>query len=134
MTASNAQAWNMKHILLNNLGSKCSLEWNLASLCNIKKWFFLLKNSTKNVAWKLVQALFNFQRILCKKDSAEVSMLIWLNFYRFAIAYLSSLFQKFHLPIEVMLHSLQTQKGLELVFRWQFLWTFSMKFFFCNMT
>ena len=48
-------------------------------------------------------------------------MLIWLNFYRFAIAYLSSLFQKFHLPIEVMLHSLQTQKGLELVFRLQFL-------------
>ena len=38
-------------------------------------------------------------------------MLIWLNFDRFAIAYLSSLFQKFHLPIEVMLHSLQTQKG-----------------------
>ena len=35
-------------------------------------------------------------------------MLIWTNFYRFAIAYLSSLFQKFRLPIEVMLNSLQT--------------------------
>ena len=25
MTSSNAQAWNAKYILLNNLGSKCSL-------------------------------------------------------------------------------------------------------------
>ena len=65
--------------------------------------------------------LFNFQRILCKKDSVEVSMLIWTNFDRFAITYLSSLLQEFHLPIEVMLHSLQTQKGLELVLRPQFL-------------
>ena len=37
-------------------------------------------------------------------------MLIWTNFDRFAITNLSSLLQKFHLPIEVMLHSLQTQK------------------------
>ena len=35
------------------------------------------------------QALFNFQRILCKKDSVKVSMLIWTNFYRFAITYLT---------------------------------------------
>ena len=35
-------------------------------------------------------------------------MLIWTNCDRFAITYLSSLFQKFHLPIEAMLHSLQT--------------------------
>ena len=34
---------------------------------------------------------------------------------------ISSLLQKFHLPIEFMLHFLQTQKGLELVFRPQFL-------------
>ena len=31
------------------------------------------------------QALLNFQRILCKKDSVEVSMLIWTNFDRFAV-------------------------------------------------
>ena len=50
-------------------------------------------------------------------------MLIWTNFDRFAIAIstISSLLQKFHFPIEVMLHSLQTQKDLELVFRPQFL-------------
>ena len=35
-----------------------------------------------------LQALFNLQRILCKKDSVEVSMLIWTNFDRFAITYL----------------------------------------------
>ena len=34
------------------------------------------------------QALFNFRRILCKKDSEEGSMLIWTNFDSFAIAYL----------------------------------------------
>ena len=44
-------------------------------------------------------------------------MLIWTNFDSFAIIYLSSLFQKFHFPIEAVLNSLQTQKGLELVFR-----------------
>ena len=61
-----------------------------------------------------------------RKDSNEVSMLIWTNFDRGAITYLniSSLPQKSHFPIEVALDSLQTQKGLELVFRPQF----------CNMT
>ena len=34
------------------------------------------------------QALFNFQRIFCKKDSMAVSMLILTNFDNFAIAYL----------------------------------------------
>ena len=49
-------------------------------------------------------------------------MLIWTNFYRFLI-------QKFHLPVEVMLHTLPTQKSLELVIRPQFLYNFLMKFF-----
>ena len=35
----------------------------------------------KNVAWTLVQ------RILCKKESEEGSMLIWTNFDSFAIEY-----------------------------------------------
>ena len=56
-------------------------------------------------------------------------MLIWTNFDSFAIIYLSSLFQKFHFPIEPVLNSLQTQKGLELVFWLQFLQNFLMKFF-----
>ena len=68
----------------------------------------------------LFQAVINFQRALCKKDSVQVSM---HAFDRFAITYLniSSLLQKFHFPIEVMLHFSQTQKGLELVYRPQFL-------------
>ena len=56
-------------------------------------------------------------------------MLIWTNFDSFAIIHLSSLFQKFHFPIEAVLNSLQTQKGLELVFWLQFLQNFLMKFF-----
>ena len=43
-------------------------------------------------------------------------MLNWTNFDRLAFAYLSSMLQKINLPTEVMLHSLQTKKGLELVF------------------
>ena len=34
------------------------------------------------------QALFNFQRIPCKKDSEEVCVLIWTNFDSFAHTYL----------------------------------------------
>ena len=41
----------------------------------------------KNVAWKLVSGPFNFQGILCKNDSKEVSMLIWKDFESFAITY-----------------------------------------------
>ena len=33
----------------------------------------------------LFQALFNFRRILCNKDSEEVSTLIWTNFDSFAV-------------------------------------------------
>ena len=36
---------------------------------------------------------------------------------------------KFHFPIEIVLNTLQIQKGLELVFRSQFLQNFSMFFF-----
>ena len=44
------------------------------------------------ILWKMwsgnkFQALFSFQRILCKKESEEASMLIWTNFDSFAIAY-----------------------------------------------
>ena len=49
-------------------------------------------------------------------------MLILKNFNSFAIAYLSRLLQKF--TMEVVLNSLQTQKGLELVFKSHFLQNF----------
>ena len=35
----------------------------------------------------IVPDLFNFQRILCKKESDEASMLIWTNFDSFVITY-----------------------------------------------
>ena len=50
-------------------------------------------------------------------------MLSCISFDSFAIIYLtniSSLLQKFNFQIEVVPHYLQTQKGLELVFRLQF--------------
>ena len=42
----------------------------------------------KNKAWKLVPGLFNYQRILCKTESEEVSVLIWTNFDSFTNTYL----------------------------------------------
>ena len=41
----------------------------------------------KNVVWKL-QAFFNFRDSSNKKESGEVSVLIWTNFDSFANAYL----------------------------------------------
>ena len=82
----------------------------------------------KNMTWKLVQGPFNLQRIFCKKVSEDVCMLIWTTFSNFAIANLISVayFKNFpinfsDLPMEIVLNSLQIQKGLELVFRSQFL-------------
>ena len=76
------------------------------------------------------QALFNFQRILCKKDS-EVSLMTWTNFDSFANIYLISVacFKSFNFQIEAVFNSLQTEKGLELVFRSQFLQNFLINFF-----
>ena len=58
MTSSNAQAWNTKHILLNNLKSKRSLVMKFGQFMQYYKIIFLSKNSTKNVAWKLVPGPF----------------------------------------------------------------------------
>ena len=60
-------------------------------------------------------------------------MLIWTNSDSFGCTYLSSLLEKFHFPVGVVLNSLQTQKDLELVFTLQFLWSFSLNLFLCNM-
>ena len=37
----------------------------------------------KNMAWKLVPGFFNFQGMLCKKESEEISWQIWANFDNF---------------------------------------------------
>ena len=77
----------------------------------------------KNVAWKLLPDPF-FPRIICKKDSEEVITLIWKNFDSLFITYVSSLFRKFHFPIEVKFIFF-----LELVLTPQFLYNFLMIFF-----
>ena len=41
----------------------------------------------ENVAWKLVQDRFNFQRILRKMESEEVCELIWTDCDSFAKTY-----------------------------------------------
>ena len=51
-------------------------------------------------------------------------MLSWTNFNSFA-----RLLQKFDFPTEVVLNSLQMQKDLELVCKFQFLWNFLIELF-----
>ena len=71
---------------------------------------------------KYFQTLLKFQRIICKKESEEVCVLIWTKFGSFAHAYLIEVacFKEFHFPIDV-LNSLQIPKRIELAFRSQFL-------------
>ena len=72
---------------------------------------------------------------LTQTPTAEATMLIWTNFDNFAITYLMEVACfKFHFPIKVVLNSLQTQKGLEPDFRFQFSQKFLMRFFFYNVT
>ena len=92
-------------------------------LQHYKRKKFIL-NSMKNMTWKLVQGPFNLQRIFCKKVSEDVCMLIWTTFSNFAIANLISVayFKNFPInfsdfPMEIVVNSLQIQRGLELVFR-----------------
>ena len=74
---------------MNNLGIKHSLVTKIWPVyIKLQNKFFLSKSYMKNVAWKLAPGLFDFHIILCKKDSEEVSMLIWTNFDSFAITYL----------------------------------------------
>ena len=55
---------------------------------------------------------------LTQTPTAEVTMLISTNFDNFAITYLIEVACfKFHFPIELVLNSFQTQKGLEPDFR-----------------
>ena len=73
----NAQAWNTKRILLNNLASKQSLIMKFGLV------YVILQNkiSYQKILWKMwlgnkFQALFNFHRIIYKKEFEEASMLI----------------------------------------------------------
>ena len=47
MTSSNAQAWNTKHILLNNLGSKRSLVMKFGQFMQYYKIIFFIKKFYK---------------------------------------------------------------------------------------
>ena len=77
MASSNSQEWN---ILLNNLRSKCSLVMKFGQFMQYyKNKFFYQKIIRKMRPGNQFQALFNFQGFLRKKESGEVSVLIWTN-------------------------------------------------------
>ena len=52
------------------------------------KRIFFFKKLYKKCCHKLVPGPFYFHGIFCKKQSKEVSVLIWTNFHSFAYTYL----------------------------------------------
>ena len=63
-----------RNILLINLGSKHTLVIKFGQFMqHYKRAIFSKKFLKKNVAWKLVPGPFDFQRILSKKESEELS-------------------------------------------------------------
>ena len=86
MTSSNAQARNMKRILLNNLESKRSLVMKFGQLMQSYKIIFFIKKFHEKCGLETSSRPFLvFKESSVKKASVEVSMLIWTNFDRFAI-------------------------------------------------
>ena len=95
-------------------------------------FFWTKKSENSNIT------VFENFRIMSREKAVTNRIIHWCiinsryysHFYIcYDISNISSLLQKFHLAIKAMLHSLQTQKNLELVFRPQFLYNFLMKFF-----
>ena len=78
-----------RNILLNNLGSKRSLVMKFGQFMQFYKIIFFIEKLYENCGLETSSRPFLiFKGFLCKKDSVEVSMLIWTNFDRFAITYL----------------------------------------------
>ena len=87
--SSNAQEWNKKHILLNNLGSKHSVVMKFGQFIQCYKRKFFIKKLYKKCGLETSsRPFFNFQRILCKKKSEKVCNLIWTNFDSLSTTYL----------------------------------------------
>ena len=55
---SNAQTWNTRHILLNNLGSRHSLVMKFGQFMQYYKTKFFIKKFCETFVWKLVPGLF----------------------------------------------------------------------------
>ena len=93
MMSSNAQAWNAKHILLNNLGSKHSLVMNVASLSSITSQKNFIKELYEKCGQDTISRPFLIfkERMPCKKEFEEARMLISTNFDSFTIKYLIQL-------------------------------------------
>ena len=104
---------------------------NLATLCNITKEIFSSQNSIKKCRLETRPKPFLIFKESSKKQSQEVCVLIWTNFDSFANTYLILLtcFKSF-IFLEVVHIFEQTEKGLKLVFRQQFLWNLLIIFFF----
>ena len=80
----------MKNILLNNLGSKRHLIMKFGQFIYYYKRKRFIKNFYEKYGLEIsFRPPFNFQRILYKKKSEEVYMLIWTNFDSFAMTCLT---------------------------------------------
>ena len=71
MTSSNAQAWNTKHILLNNLESKCSLIMKFSQVMQYYKINFFIKQFYEKYVLETSSRSF----LIFKKSS--VKKILW---------------------------------------------------------
>ena len=89
MMSSNAQAWNMKHILLINLRGKHSLVMTFVQFMQYcKRKFFIKKFYEKCGLETSFRYFLISKKMLCEKRYEEDRQLIWTNFGSFAITYL----------------------------------------------
>ena len=112
-----------QNTLLNNLGCKYSLVMKFGHFMQYYKTNFFIKKLYEKCGLETSSRPFlifqesSVKRILkraaCRFGQILIALLLHISY--------KSLLQKFHFPIEVVLNSLQIQKGLELVFRPQFL-------------
>ena len=103
--------------------SKHSLAMKFGQVMQLYKMNFFIEKLYENWGLETSSRLFaifkessvkrNERRSACRFGLILIALLYISN--------MSGLLQKFHFPIEIMLNTLQTQNGVKLVFRQQFL-------------
>ena len=73
MMSSDAQAWNTKHILLNNLGSKCILVIKFGQFMQYYKMIFFIKKFYERYGMETSSRSF----LIFKKSS--VKKILWMS-------------------------------------------------------
>ena len=82
MTSSNAQAWNTKHILLNNLGAKQTQSGNFGKILSKKLYekFDLETNSRPFLIFKDSSVKRNLSSSACRSGQILIVLLLHMQY------------------------------------------------------